>query len=166
MDDFELGIISMLHNTAISEEGAIIRAKEHDIIEKIQQHTNEMDFSKINLSENLVFTQGESMIRNAAFLKYYILLEFLLKKYNEMNVDTLTKRNIIKGRNESYIFGILISRIFANDFDAVELLLKYVTDINEIGDNGMTYLSAAKYHSNHRHLYADIIELLEIHGAL
>jgi len=98
------------------------------------------------------------------------------------HIDERIDERIDKNNGRLYVMELLISEnkisktdkfIDVNDlsyiiemnyydkYDMIEFLLKHVTDINELNRHGDTILELARFHGD-----IDVIELLEMHGAL
>jgi len=82
-------------------------------------------------------------------------MDLLLEQFQK-NGDVLYKKRFGVMSN---IYMLVISAIWNSEYDFIELLLKYVIDINERYNNEC-YLSMAIQVGN-----PDIIELLKMHGA-
>jgi len=121
------------------------------------------DYSKFNsvaISANL--TVLELVIAH----ELYHFAEYLLKNYHHFDETILTKKNLCGADKTSHIRRCLNAAIYANNYDLVELCLKYVIDINELDDLGTTCLRFAENHAlNAKISNSDILGLLAEHGA-
>jgi len=138
---------------------------EDEIMEIIMSNIDNINFSDIishfgYFEGNTGIGDSKSSIINYAIRKrHHCVMELLLKKYYEYDSTTLT--NVNNGR-ASHICCLMTQAIDLNDIDSVEILLKYVTNINELNNGGLTYIEEAigNYIPN-----VDIIELLTLSGA-
>lgn len=150
--NYEVDIISDSYETDMNEE---------KFMNKILSLIEKIDFSKINYHHCMGWDEA-SIIGRAVGLGYNSCIEFLLKKYHETGAN-ISKRRY--GNRASCICDLMNTAIYTGNYDGVEILLRYVKNINELNGGGESYMCSAKYGPS-RNSNGDIIELLEMHGAI
>jgi len=130
----------------------------YDMYDRCSHLINHIDYTEMYQSRN---DFDQDFISILIEYKQHKLAEIIFDKYDKKGNGILTKlRRYGRDNYISHIGFYMIMAIDEKDYDFVDMLLKYIVDINEPNNiHEDSYLSHAKGCD-------DIIELLRMHGAV
>jgi len=121
----------------------------------------ELDFSEVMgyTSSMSGLCAYPNILSDALNYEKYEIFELLLKKYHKADPSFLTKK--LKLDNCSSITRYLYNAILVEDYDLIELILRYVVNIDELN----VFDVEPDFRETYNHLPLEIKELLVMNGA-